>query len=81
MMVGRDESYEGEYATANYIEGITSIRLGYRYQQKNGGMFYKIGWTPGYGKVYELSNDLSQKAKDKYFIPYNFGFGIGYTFK
>ncbi|MGV3585926.1 MAG: hypothetical protein ACO1OF_02895 [Adhaeribacter sp.] len=83
MMVGKDESYTGEYATAiyNYMEALNTFRLGYRYQQKDGGMFYKVGWTPGYGSVMELGNAPSKKAKETYFKPYNFGLGVGYTFK
>ena len=59
---------------------ITSTaRIGYRYQRKDGGFFFKAGWTPQYTKAYRLGESLFPK-KYSYFSFIMVGIGAGYSF-
>ncbi|WP_242928593.1 hypothetical protein [Pontibacter vulgaris] len=49
-------------------------RLGYRYQQRKGGMFYKAGFTP----MAQFNNERNL-GRSK-FLPW-FGLAVGYTLK
>jgi hypothetical protein len=54
-------------------------RIGYRHQKREGGLFYKIGFTPLLGTVYDLSNRLSRPTE--LFAYPLVGLSLGYTLK
>jgi len=58
---------------------ISTARLGYRYQRKDGGFFFKAGWTPQFNKAYRFGNSPFPKNYS-YFEPIMGGIGAGYTF-
>ena len=51
---------------------MNNFRIGYKYQSLNGGMFFRIGFTPYYWLY------MSNKYNHPRFIP-GFGIGIGYS--
>jgi len=54
-------------------------RVGYRHQKREGGLFYKVGFTPVYGVVYNSRSEY-KSVGDKFMSPL-FGLAIGYTLK
>jgi len=59
---------------------ITSTaRIGYRYQRKDGGFFFKAGWTPQYTKAYRFGESFLPKRYG-YLFPIMIGIGAGYSF-
>jgi len=58
---------------------ITPVRIGYRYQRKEGGFFFKAGWTPQFYKSYPLDTYNFPKNKGKIILIMG-GIGAGYTF-
>lgn len=58
-----------------FWEVVPTARIGYRYQRRVGGIFYKVGFTPIAG----LPSNKSYYYRDKtVFTPW-FGLAIGYT--
>ena len=65
------------YESSHYDNNITSnwaipFRIGYRYQQENGGLFFKAAYTPALLKRF--------LTEDYWFMPFWGGVAIGYTF-
>ncbi len=54
-------------------------RVGYRHQKREGGLFYKVGFTPVHGVVYNMRN--RQNSIGSNFTYPLFGLAIGYTLK
>ena len=66
-----DDSYSEQYA---FIMG--SLRLGYRYQKPEGGLLFRIGFTPIIPiAVLQPGSEFDQKI-----VPWG-GISIGYSFK
>lgn len=64
-------------AQAKFWEVLPVVRIGYRYQRREGGIFYKAGFTP----MAELaSKRYINYRKKTIFIPW-IGLAIGYTLK
>ncbi len=78
--------YEMPGWRVNEIETIRNIsvlllpRIGYRYQQLNGGQFFKIGFTPFYG-IHHLKTSEGSNYKYTNSSPFWGGIAIGHTFR
>lgn len=64
---------------------IAALRFGYRYQKNEGGIFYKVGFTPLHGLVFDLRKNTSlnsntSTSREKFTYPL-VGAAIGWTFK
>ncbi len=68
---GNDSGWWTNSEIDRRIETIAAPRLGYRYQRKDGGIFWKAGYTPLFG---------ISKTREDFIVPYMFGFSIGKTF-
>jgi hypothetical protein len=53
--------------------------IGYRHQKREGGMFYKVGFTPLLGTLYDLRTE--EKRENEFFSYPLVGLAIGYTLK
>jgi len=83
---------EGLYMDSTFISSdlykefilLSSFRIGYRHQKKEGGLFCKIGFTPLAGVVIDLTRDKAVRYKykwmEKFASPW-LGVAIGWTLK
>lgn len=70
--------------TAKDLVIYSAIRLGYRHQKKEGGIFYKIGITPLAEVVIDLRLDKAIRYKYDYMEKFAYpwaGAAIGWTLK
>ncbi len=76
-VTGIYDSYGGRYA-----EGIllAVARIGYRHQKREGGLFYKAGFTPMYGTIYPLKVGYRGPYDERIILPM-VGLAVGYTLK
>jgi hypothetical protein len=58
---------------------IGVARIGYRHQKREGGLFYRAGFTPLHGTIYNLV--YQQRSRYSNFTYPMVGLAIGYTLK
>jgi len=56
------------------------LRIGYRHQKSDGGLFYKVGFTPLAGVVIDLDSKFNFNTAEKFAYPL-IGAAIGWTLK
>jgi hypothetical protein len=56
------------------------VRIGYRHQKREGGLFYKVGFTPLAGVVLDLRQNADQTNLENFAYPW-MGAAIGWTLK
>ena len=56
-------------------------RIGYRHQKPEGGFFYKVGFTPMLGALYNVQNPERGRQLGEPFAYPLVGLGLGYTLK
>ena len=59
---------------------ITALRIGYRHQKPEGGLFYRFGFTPLAGVVIDLDTKFNFKTAEKFGYPF-ISAAIGWTMK
>jgi hypothetical protein len=66
---------EESYGSSNTSLLLLNTRVGYRFQKKEGGLLFRIGFTPLFPIIIDKDTSV-----DRYFIPFG-GISIGYTLK
>jgi hypothetical protein len=56
------------------------VRIGYRHQKREGGLFYKVGFTPLAGVVFDLRQNTNKHTPENFAYPW-VGAAIGWTLK
>jgi hypothetical protein len=56
------------------------VRVGYRHQKREGGLFYKLGFTPLAGVVFDLRKNTNIHTPENFAYPW-IGAAIGWTLK
>ncbi|GHV43705.1 hypothetical protein FACS1894180_3590 [Bacteroidia bacterium] len=69
------EKQQQKWLTNNHV--VIPLRIGYRYQRENGGLFWKIAFVPLFGEG--MYFPVGKEGKIPFFP--SFGVSIGYTFK
>jgi hypothetical protein len=72
-------SLDGQADAAQDLALMGVGRIGYRNQKREGGLFYKIGFTPLLGSVYGL-NERTSRSTELFAYPL-VGLSLGYTIK
>jgi len=71
--------YDGRQYAGQEVVLIGVARIGYRHQKREGGLFYRAGFTPLHGTIYNLLyREVSRNSSFTYPMV---GFAIGYTLK
>lgn len=78
----RNNYHQGQLMdTDKTLSVISTFRIGYRHQKIEGGMFYKIGFTPMASFGFDLSqSDPNPEDKNYKILPW-MGASIGWTLK
>jgi hypothetical protein len=71
--------YDGRQYVGQDLVLIGVARVGYRYQKREGGMFYRAGFTPLHGTIHDFV--YRERRRDNNFTYPSVGFAIGYTLK
>ena len=72
-------NYQGEDYQRQDLAVMGVARIGYRYQKREGGLFFKTGFTPLLGTVYNL-RERAQGRAERFSYPL-VGLAFGYTLK
>lgn len=56
------------------------LRIGYRHQKREGGLFYKVGLTPLAGFVFDVRKNSNNTNPENFAYPW-IGAAIGWTLK
>lgn len=67
---------EESYSPSNTSLLLLTTRVGYRFQKRDGGLLFRIGFTP----LFTINVDKDISSFDRSFTPWG-GISIGYTFK
>lgn len=72
------------YPPTRELISMAVIRIGYRYQKREGGIFYKFGFTPLAGAIIDCNEDRSTRYEFEYLEKFGYpliGAAIGWTLK
>jgi hypothetical protein len=89
--LGFTPMYDGykhsEFSKKYELLALTFLRIGYRHQKPEGGLFFKAGITPVYGIIFNYSNYPNQPViidsenkRETFALPF-MGIALGWTLK